>query len=126
MKSKKIILAVLLALIAVLPIFAEYREGNAMSEAAYRCTVAEFRAYDYWVDCESNYLKHLNKPYKIVQKLSKFENRLLWKALEQYDYKAGEVYGVVIQPTDYAIIMLWVEIENDGSCSWYGWQYNPN
>lgn len=59
-------------------------------------------------------------------KLSKKQSRLLWNALAQYDYVAGEIYSVGFaeetNPRHY--YGLTVQIEADGSCTWKGFTYD--
>ena len=62
-----------------------------------------------------------------LQKLSKLDSTLLWGALGIYDYEPGEVYLVLIfkmgAVKDGGTVLL-VEIEEDKSCSWYGFKYS--
>ena len=69
MKAK--ILCAALLIFAPILAFAEVWEGKARAEAAYKCTTTERGAYDFWRDCEENYLKSIGKPYKAIQKLGK-------------------------------------------------------
>lgn len=105
---------------------AEYWENGARSEAIYKGTTADCRAYNFWVDTE-DWIKRRNEPYKNLEKLTKLEKSLLFGAMKEYDYNPGEVYAIVMEePSKYAMLMLWIEIENDGSFTWYGWQYHCN
>ena len=55
------------------------------------------------------------------QKLSKTESFLIWSALNEYDYNDGEVYSLVINPSNnITALCLVVVITNGGkSFQWY-------
>ena len=61
-------------------------------------------------------------PIPFNGKLSKRQSDLLWKALEQYDYAAGEIYYVrfVEESAPRRGFTLTVQINADGSCTWMG------
>ena len=61
-------------------------------------------------------------PIPLNGKLSKRQNDLLWKALEQYDYAAGELYyvGFIEKDAPKHLFALTVQIDADGSCTWMG------
>ena len=61
-------------------------------------------------------------PIPFNGKLSKRQSKLLWKALEQYDYAAGEIYNVVFTEEDAPrhVFNLAVQIDAVGSCTWMG------
>ena len=64
----------------------------------------------------------ISAPIPFNGKLSKRQSDLLWKALEQYDYAAGEIYYVTFIEKDSPkhIFGLTVQINADGSCTWMG------
>ena len=59
-------------------------------------------------------------------KLSKRESKLVWCALSEYDYAAGEIYAVNYTLTGYSghHYALTVQIESDGSITWKGFTYD--
>ena len=65
-------------------------------------------------------------PIPFNGKLSKRQNDLLWKGLEQYDYAAGEIYSVIFFEEDAPrhLFALTVQIDADGSCTWMGFTCN--
>ena len=65
----------------------------------------------------------LTAPIPLNGKLSKRQSDLLWKALEQYDYAAGEIYIVNFYEKDAPkhLFGLTVQINADGSCTWMGY-----
>ena len=95
--------------------------------ADYKGTTAKIRAYDLY---QKELARSTNSTYELVTKLSNFEVNLLWGAMNAYDYKAGEVYEVVMSiNTDSVLIrkdlFLFGEIQKDGSFgNWYGIRYS--
>ena len=87
------------------------------SVAIYKGTTATVRAYDLFLKEMASATVSASE----VKKLTKEESNLLWKALREYDYKAGEVYEVIIytifgsiySPTIFNT-SLFVEIQKDG------------
>ena len=79
---------------------------------------------DRWMD--TYYGKDCSNPQSFSGKLSKRQNRLLWDALNQYDYAVGEIYSVTFteenNPKHH--FALTVQIEADGSCTWKGFTYD--
>lgn len=59
-------------------------------------------------------------------KLSKRQSNLLWEALSQYDYVAGEIYAVGFREVSAPnhCFALTVQIKTDGGCMWYGFTYD--
>ena len=61
--------------------------------------------------------------YGEIEKLTKEQSRLLWGALDKFDYKTGELYSVAICSEHMGRIRMMdikVEITESGSCEWYG------
>ena len=125
---KKKIVCVLALLFLFVSYASAYGYGipDPSAEAEYRGTTATVRAYDLWLEQKQRATVTLYK----VEKLTKAENNLLWSALNEYDYKAGEVYSVFIAwLNEYAnkvtrSLSIYVEIQKDGSANWYGWRAN--
>ena len=59
-------------------------------------------------------------------KLSRRQSSLLWYALGQYDYEAGEIYAVSFaeEAAPNHHFALTVQIKADGSCTWLGFTYD--
>ena len=72
------------------------------------------------------YENTLSNPQSFSGKLSKRQNSLLWYALSQYDYVAGEIYAVnfTFENNLRHHYALSVQIESDGSCAWKGFTYD--
>ena len=72
------------------------------------------------------YDKYTSNPQSFSGKLSKRQSRLLWYALDQYDYAPGEIYSVLIREEDalFHTIALTVQIKADKSCTWKGFTYD--
>ena len=72
------------------------------------------------------YENTLSDPQSFSGKLSKRQSSLLWYALSQYDYVAGEIYAVNFIDENYLghHYALSVQIESDGSCTWKGFTYD--
>ena len=72
------------------------------------------------------YDNSLSTPQSFSGKLSKRQSSLLWYALKQYDYLAGEIYAVNFTDENYLghHYALSVQIEADGSCTWKGFTFD--
>ncbi|MBR4825798.1 MAG: hypothetical protein IKZ86_13460 [Spirochaetaceae bacterium] len=92
--------------------------------------------YDEYQKSYSNRSRNLEKGQVIgdIKKLTREDTSLLWKALNEYDYKMGEVYRVMIffgRPAGRYVELgytyyLFVEIQKDNSCNWCGYAvYEP-
>lgn len=79
---------------------------------------------DRWWD--TYYDSDCSKPQSFSGKLSKRQSRLLWDALNQYDYAPGEIYSVGIreESAPYHHFALSVLIEADGGATWIGFTYD--
>ncbi|MBQ3670531.1 MAG: hypothetical protein II921_03515 [Treponema sp.] len=101
-----------------------YAEGRA--EAVYKGTTAD-RTLDELYDETLQIARSTGCRLSTVSKLSKRANRLLWKALDQYDYAAGELYCVLIYEGAGAVALLnlCVCITADGGCDWEGFYAVP-
>lgn len=95
-----------------------YFYGDGFSSATYNGTTARVRAYDLWALQGRRAQANLYK----VEKLSKIELNYLWGALNDFDYRYGEVYTILIWPSAFQQLFIYVEIQNDGSIIWYGWR----
>lgn len=93
-----------------------FENKDGVSAAAYKGTISRVRAFDLWQQQKQGAKVKLTK----IEKLMKSESTLLWGALNEFDYEPGEVYSVMIS-TNYAFIMIYVEIQKDKSVNYYGW-----
>ena len=55
-------------------------------------------------------------------KMSNQENFLLWKALNEYDYRSNEIYAVRILQGNFILVFI-VAIKKRGSCTVFGGPY---
>ncbi len=129
----KKIICIMIFLFCTILSFAEYYDGaywfgKSCGSAIYLGTTATVRAKD----LNQQDFKE-SSPYvptlRVIEKLTKEEQNLLWGALKAYDYKPSEVYQVTIS-TGYisgrgwlTTTVLYVEIQKDMSVVWYGCQF---
>ena len=126
--KKRIIACTLLFVFAMLSATAEYYPGLGMADAWYFGTTKNTtieKVYDSVVETARLSIPRsngrLSNPMPFSGKLSKRQSDLLWKALEQYDYAAGEIYSVLFQENGtFKNFFLAVQIEARGSCTWMG------
>ena len=67
------------------------------------------------------------RKYYEIEKLTKESTQIIWTALNEFDYKRGELYCVWIQDNlpvsiQDGIMFLYVEITGPHSFEWYGLQ----
>ncbi len=101
-----------------------YDYGPYYAYADYIGTTATTSAYAHYNELLQSE-KKAGSPITILEKLSKQDSTLLWGALGAFDYEPGEIYFVMIQPSRLRSgrhVWLFVEIEKDNSCSWYGYE----
>ena len=132
--KKRITLCAVLFAFAVFSAAAEYYPGLGYAWADYVGTTKDTTLEKVYNDAMREVRDLANSgecsaPIPFNGKLSKRQNKLLWKALEQYDYAAGEIYGVVFSEEDAPRhdFILTVQINADGSCTWRGFtcDYHP-
>lgn len=102
----------------------EYYYGLGRAMAVYRGTTKDFTIEELYNIAIRNITNNssFSTPQPLNGKLSKRQSSLLWKALAQYDYAAGEIYSVTFNEEgeprhEFCLI---VQIEADGSCTWMG------
>ena len=109
--------------------YSEYSDGVAGYAGAKYCgttknlTIDEVHN-DRWNDAYND--KNCSNLQSFSGKLSKKERALLWCALNEYDYAAGEIYAVNYTLEGYSghHYALTVQIESDGSITWKGFTYD--
>ena len=127
MKKKIVAYAVLFAF-AVLSAAGEmrYYSGDGWAAATYMGTTKNTTIEKVHNNGMRNFANANNglfsTPRPLNGKLSKRQSRLLWDALGQYNYAAGEIYAVVFneEGTPGCQFCLTVQIKADGSCIWLG------
>ena len=122
--KKRIALCAVLFAFAVFSAAAEYYPGLGHAGADYVGTTKDTtleKVYNNAMRKIANSSKY-SAPMPFNGKLSKRQSDLLWKALEQYDYAAGEIYlvGFTEKDTPKHHFGLAVQINADGSCTWMG------
>ena len=122
--KKRIALCAVLFAFAVFSAAAEYYLGLGEASADYVGTMKDITLEKVHNDAMRYYANSgkCSAPIPLNGKLSKRQSKLLWKALEQYDYAAGEIYlvGFTEEGAPRHIFALTVQIDADGSCSWTG------
>lgn len=126
MKKRIAICAVLFAF-AVFAAAAEYYWGLGEALASYKGTTKYTTIEKVYNDAMRDGIRTANTglwstPQPFNGKLSKRQSDLLWKALGQYDYAAGEIYLVVFneEGARRRQFCLTVQIESDRSGTWLG------
>lgn len=130
--KKRIALCAVLFAFAVFSATAEYYPGLGAAWADYVGTTKDTTLEKVHNTVMRNATRdaansgRLSAPIPFDGKLSKRQSDLLWKALEQYDYAAGEIYGVIFFEEDAPRrnFCLTVQINADGSCTWMGFTYD--
>ena len=122
--KKRIALCAVLFAFAVFSATAEYYPGLGDASAFYVGTMKDTtleKAHHAGMRNIANSGER-SAPIPLNGKLSKRQSKLLWKALEQYDYAAGEIYRVTFIEKDAPkhLFALTVQIDADGSCTWMG------
>lgn len=109
-------------------IFDQYYQGYGWAGAKYcgttkNLTIEEVHNKRWNACCYDN---SCSTPQSFSGKLSKRQSNLLWYALKQYDYVAGEIYAVNFaeENAPYRRYALSVQIESDGTCTWMGFTYD--
>lgn len=132
--KKKIAACAVLFAVAVLSATAEYYyRGLGAANVEYIGTTKDttlekvynddLRAMKNLANASNGFFPH---PRPFNSKLSKQQSSLLWKALGQYNYVAGEIYRVSFNEESAIrhIFILTVQIKADGSCTWMGFTYD--
>lgn len=107
--------------------YSEYSDGVAGYAGAKYCgttknlTIDEVHN-DRWNDVYND--KKLSNLQPFSGKLSKRESKLVWCALSEYDYAAGEIYAVNYTLDSGHHYALSVQINSDGSITWKGFTYD--
>ena len=131
MKKRIVLCAVLFAFAVFSATAYEYYPGLGGAEAIYVGTTKDTTLEKAHNDDMRNARDVANSgecsaPIPFNGKLSKRQSKLLWKALEQYDYAAGEIYYVTFteEGAPKHLFALTVQIDADGSCTWMGCTYD--
>ena len=124
--KKRITLCAVLFAFAVFSAAAEYYPGLGHAGADYVGTTKDTtleKVYNHDIMRNIANSGERSAPIPLNGKLSKRQSKLLWKALEQYDYAAGEIYYVTFSEEDAPrhVFALTVQIDADGSCTWRGY-----
>lgn len=107
----------------------EYYQGLGVAEAGYLGTTKDTTIEKAYNNSMRNFDKlgvFLSTPIPFNGKLTRRQNDLLWKALGQYDYAAGEIYSVTFAELGALkhFFNLIVQINADGSCTWKGFTFD--
>lgn len=118
---KKLTVFLFFLFISIFSIYGTETTPDGYCDAVYQGTTKDYTIDELYIFYLNLFTKKGYTPYSLG-KLSKCQSRLLWSAINHYDYEAGDIYKVTFNPIDWpsAIFCLIVEINVDGSCTWKG------
>ncbi len=131
MKNKKAFVVLLLLCLGQLWIFAEergyYYDPQIGQSIVYLCEYTGFTHSDVFKRSRREVIEKAlqdDPSWSEIKKLSKRSERICWMALELYNYKPGESYGIVIEfpPAKEGSFVQIIEvlIHEDKTFEWYG------